>query len=67
MSVRSTRGKRSSRFDRRIELVRPFDWGLEWVDRWPLTKEHPRNGHSAEEYLGFLNRAALENSDAFYA
>jgi dienelactone hydrolase len=54
-----------SRATDRVE--RPFDWGLEWTSDWPVTREHPRNGHLPEEYLRLLNRAALEASDEFFA
>jgi hypothetical protein len=48
-------------------VVRPFEWGLEWVDRWPVTARLVRNGHDPEAWLGELNRAALLSSDSFYA
>jgi dienelactone hydrolase len=46
-------------------VVRPFDWGLEWADKWPLAT--PRNGHDPETYLRVVNRAGLESSDQFFA
>jgi dienelactone hydrolase len=47
-------------------VVRPFEWGLEWTQDWPVTRENPRNGHHPQEYLRVLNRAALESSDDFF-
>jgi dienelactone hydrolase len=47
-------------------VVRPFEWGLEWTQDWPVTRENPRNGHHPQEYLSVLNRAALESSDDFF-
>ena len=37
-------------------VVRPFNWGLEWTERWPSTARLPRNGHAPQEYLRELNR-----------
>jgi hypothetical protein len=48
-------------------VVRPFDWGLEWVEGWPCTGRFPRNGHDPESYLRLLNRAALESSQEFFS
>ena len=46
-------------------VVRPFDWGVEWTRGWP--QGVPLNGHSPEHYLLDLNRAAMANSDGFFA
>src|SRR5438105_2771459 len=48
-------------------VVRPFDWGLDWIERWPAAERQPRNGHDAERYLGVLNREAISNSEAFFS
>ncbi len=48
-------------------VVRPFEWGLEWTDKWPVAQQNPRNGHDAASYLGLLNRAVLASSDDFFA
>jgi dienelactone hydrolase len=48
-------------------VVRPFDWGLEWTRGWPQARALPMNGHSSEDYLLALNRAAMANSDQFFA
>ena len=47
-------------------VVRPFEWGLEWSQNWPVTRKHVRNGHDEEAWLRVLNRAALDASDSFY-
>ncbi len=48
-------------------VVRPFEWGLEWTDKWPVCEQNPQNGHDSASYLQLLNRAALESSDEFFA
>ncbi len=48
-------------------VVRPFDWGLEWVREWPFARQLPQNGHNAREYLATLNQLALKQSDEFYS
>jgi hypothetical protein len=47
-------------------VVRPFDWGLEWADRWPSAARLPRNGHAPHEYLRELNQLIIQHSDEFY-
>lgn len=47
-------------------VVRPFDWGLDWAERWPLSGQVRRNGHSPAEYLEELNKLAIGASDDFY-
>ena len=47
-------------------VVRPFDWGLEWTQKWPAATRMPRNGHTPVEYLSELNRVILESSDEFF-
>jgi dienelactone hydrolase len=47
-------------------VVRPFDWGLEWSERWPQTSQIPMNGFTPREYYQELNRAAIEDSHAFF-
>lgn len=47
-------------------VVRPFEWGLEWSDRWQFEGRTPRNGHPPEEFFLELNQAALTASDSFY-
>ena len=66
-------GRRMTQWENRLafrtnnRVVRPFDWGMDWVDRWPTTNRLPRNGHNPEEYLSALNREAIIHSDEFYA
>src|SRR5579885_2546328 len=47
-------------------VVRPFEWGTEFADRWPLGAAVHRNGHSDESWLIELNRRATEASENFY-
>jgi pimeloyl-ACP methyl ester carboxylesterase len=47
-------------------VVRHFDWGLEWAQNWPCTREFVRNGHGPEEYVRALNKLAVGDSDAFF-
>jgi Alpha/beta hydrolase domain containing 18 len=47
-------------------VVRPFEWGLEWVANWPVSAAYPRNGHTPEEYLRILNDRAIGDSDSFF-
>jgi hypothetical protein len=48
-------------------VVRPFDWGLEWTNAWPVAEQNPRNGHDPASYLRVLNEAVLESSEEFFA
>jgi hypothetical protein len=48
-------------------VVRPFEWGLEWAERWPIAAQVETNGHGPEARLKELNRAAIERSDEFFA
>lgn len=47
-------------------VVRPFDWGLDWMQNWPAARRLPRNGHDPEGYLRVLNRESIANSDEFF-
>src|SRR5260370_4977571 len=47
-------------------VVRPFDWGLEWTENWPVAQRAPRNGYDAEAYLQRLNHAAIAHSEEFF-
>ena len=47
-------------------VVRPFDWGTEWVARWPEAPAFPQNGHDPETYLRTLNEALLRDSAQFF-
>jgi dienelactone hydrolase len=48
-------------------VVRPFEWGVEWAERWPQAGKFPRNGHDPEAYLRLLNRELLTASADFYS
>jgi hypothetical protein len=66
-------GRRLTEWENRLafrtddRVVRPFEWGLDWMQRWPAARRLPRNGHDPESYLRLLNREAISNSDEFYA
>jgi dienelactone hydrolase len=47
-------------------VVRPFEWGMEWTGDWPVAPPPSRNGHSDEDWLLELNRAAIAQSDEFF-
>lgn len=47
-------------------VVRPFEWGLEWTDDWPVTDCLPRNGHEPYHYLKAIGHAVVESSDEFF-
>ena len=44
-------------------VVRPFDWGTEWAERWPVQSAET----DPETKLIELNRLAMADSDAFFA
>ncbi|MBM3783110.1 MAG: abhydrolase domain-containing 18 [Acidobacteria bacterium] len=48
-------------------VVRPFEWGTEWADQWPITQNVVKNGDTPERWLRRLNRAGIENSESFFA
>ena len=58
-------GRWMSRWEQRLcfaatnRVVRPFDWGLEWANHWPVSQSHPRNGHDPLSWLLELSQAAL--------
>ena len=47
-------------------VVRPFEWGLDWLERWPEARQTPRNGHGPAAYVQLLNRIALKDSGKFF-
>ncbi|MFN0105113.1 MAG: alpha/beta hydrolase family protein [Bryobacteraceae bacterium] len=47
-------------------VVRPFEWGLEWAEGWPVAERLPYGGEGPEKWLRELNRLAIEYSDEFY-
>lgn len=51
-------------------IVRPFEWGLEWAERWPVAHDVPPREGSKEEierYWFDLNERIVEHSDEFYS
>ena len=50
-------------------VVRPFDWGLEWVQGWPLAggEWRGRVGNEAESFMHDLNRRIVAESGRFFA
>ena len=50
-------------------VVRPFDWGLEWIRGWPLMdgERGDCTGERAESFVRDLNRRIVADSDRFFA
>jgi dienelactone hydrolase len=51
-------------------VVRSFDWGSDWVQRWPLVNGHcpaAQDFLAYEEYFRDLNSRIVANSDAFFS
>src|SRR5262245_30655087 len=48
-------------------VVRPFDWGIDWVRNWPTARRLPQNWHDPEGYLRLLNREQIDSRDEFFA
>jgi len=50
-------------------VVRPFEWGLEWIEGWPLVDGQWRGvaGAEAEGFVHDLNRRIVAESDRFFA
>lgn len=65
-------GRWMSRWEQRLcfaatnRVVRPFDWGLEWANHWPVAQSHPRNGHDPLGWLLELSQAAIGDSQKFF-
>lgn len=47
-------------------VVRPFEWGLEWTDRWPVVSHAAGDRNDPETFLRDLNRLILDNSEHFF-
>ncbi len=47
-------------------VVRPFDWGSEWVSNWPTNGTMHLNGQGEVEFLRDINLRAIDDSDAFF-
>jgi len=50
-------------------VVRPFEWGLEWMEGWPLVDGEGRGltAAEAEAFVHDLNRRIVSASDRFFA
>ena len=50
-------------------VVRPFEWGLEWIEGWPLVDGQGRGlaGAEAESFVYDLNRRIVSDSRCFFA
>jgi dienelactone hydrolase len=50
-------------------VVRPFEWGLEWIAGWPVVdgEWHGLAGAEAESFVHDLNRRIVSESDCFFA
>src|SRR5271167_1330209 len=50
-------------------VVRPFDWGLDWIEGWPLVDGEWRGlaGAEAESFVHDLNRRIVSESSRFFA
>jgi hypothetical protein len=48
-------------------VVRPFDWGVDWTQHWPISGQITKNGDGPESWLLKLNRLAIEHSDDFFS
>ena len=61
-----TRWEESLCFRATNRVVRPFEWGPEWSQDWPLTEAGPVNGHDPRERLLRMSEAAVKDSERFY-
>lgn len=47
-------------------VVRPFEYGLEWAERWPCAEKISRNESDPVEYLIRLNECCIAHSSEFF-
>ena len=48
-------------------VVRPFEWGADWAERWPLVNgDFAAAGGDPERFLRELNKRLVERSDEFF-
>lgn len=47
-------------------VVRPFEWGSEWVAQWPTNKDEYLNGQGDHVFLRDVNLKAIAESDRFF-
>src|SRR3982751_5931278 len=48
-------------------VVRPFEYGLEWSERWPCFSRVPAHPTDPIEYLSRLNECNIEHSAEFFS
>lgn len=48
-------------------VVRPFEWGTEWVHGWPTNGHQHLNGQGELEFLREANRSAIARSQEFFS
>jgi dienelactone hydrolase len=51
-------------------VVRPFEWGAEWAERWPLVNGYrpaANDFNASEHYYRDLNARIVANSDEFFS
>lgn len=48
-------------------IVRPFEFGLEWCQKWPGYEKFPYTDQDPVAYIEEVNRRAIENSAEFFA
>ena len=44
-------------------VVRPFEWGMEWTEKWPLSGGSKKD---PERYFRELNAANLADPESFF-
>ena len=47
-------------------IVRPFEYGIEWAERWPGARRFHPDHDDPIEYIRDYNRFAIENSHEFF-
>ncbi len=50
-------------------VVRPFDWGLDWIGRWPgaADLQPPVDAQQTQQFFNTLNERLAANSDEFFS
>ena len=50
-------------------VVRPFDWGLDWIGRWPgvADLQPPADPQQTQRFFNALNERLAANSDEFFS
>jgi hypothetical protein len=48
-------------------VVRPFEWGIDWTQNWPISGQIARNGDGPQSWLLKLNQLAIERSEDFFS